>query len=103
MPLYLQNDLSNELHSSISNLHSRIDQVEDRMDDLERIISEHSAAFNEMADFYSLNWQIWKTNLGRTILNLGAYQEPLNLHIWSLTFNNWFLSSFHNYARLISS
>lgn len=50
MFLSLQNDLRNELRNSFSNHHSRIDQVEEYTEDLERLISEHFAAYNEIAD-----------------------------------------------------
>lgn len=50
MLLSLQNDIRNELRSSISMLHFRIDQVEDRTDDIEKQLTEHTVAYNEMAD-----------------------------------------------------
>lgn len=46
MLLSLQKDMRNELQSAISMLHSRIDHVEDRTDDLEKLMTEHTVAYN---------------------------------------------------------
>lgn len=50
MLLSLQKDLRNELPASTYSLHSRIDPVEERTDKLEKIITEHMAAYNDVAE-----------------------------------------------------
>lgn len=52
MLLSLQKDLRNELHSSFSTLQHGDDRVEEHTADLEKVVTEHTAVYNKMADAY---------------------------------------------------
>lgn len=89
MLLSLQKDPHNELHASTSSLHSRIEDVEEHTDNLEKNVTEHTGAYNEVAEvqdphseeicYLQAKVAHLKTFSEGTISNLEAFQKLSNL------------------------